>query len=308
MKKVGLVYDDVFLKHRMPDGHPECADRLVHVMDALRGSDVWDKLIQIKPRKATRIDLAAVHTERHMERMSKLVGYADPDTYLSEGTYEAALYAAGAVIEAVDQCKNGRIERAFCAVRPPGHHAEADRAMGFCIFNNIAVGARYAQKHGFNKVFIVDFDVHHGNGTQHIFDDDDSVYYFSTHQYPHYPGTGTINEKGKGKGLGATSNYPMPAGSGEREYYGIYHDILPGVIKDFDPDIILVSAGYDIHYRDPLSQIRISEEGVGSIVTSILSGKNVPAVFALEGGYDLDALAASVLMTVKQLLSVEFIP
>ncbi|TAL25135.1 MAG: histone deacetylase, partial [Nitrospirae bacterium] len=253
---------------------------------------------------------------------------ADPDTYISENSLDAALYAAGAVIEAIGRCKTGEIERAFCAVRPPGHHAEANRAMGFCIFNNIAVGARYAQKIGYKKIFIVDFDVHHGNGTQHIFEDDDTVFYFSTHQYPHYPGTGGESEKGKGKGSGFTFNMPMPHGAGDKEYFSAYNEVLPKLIKKFGTDMILVSAGYDIHLSDPLAGIRVSDEGVRNIVKGILSSakqsavspasggsaeadnqhsaKNseLPVIFSLEGGYDLEALGNSVLSTAKEMLLV----
>ena len=218
------------------------------------------------------------------------------------------MFAAGAVIEAIDKCKSGQIERAFCAVRPPGHHAEADKAMGFCIFNNIAVGARYAQKIGYRRVFIIDFDVHHGNGTQHIFEEDDTVFYFSTHQYPHYPGTGKDSETGRGKGEGCTYNFPMPFGSGDKEFYEAYRDILPRLVKNFRPDIILVSAGYDIHVKDPLAGFNVTNEGMRSIIRGILLRRtttylpSVPYVFALEGGYSLQALGESVIMTIKELL------
>ena len=173
----------------MPAGHPESSERLVKILDTLKNSDVWNKLVLLKPRRAGEEDILKVHTKEYFDTVKTFTGYYDPDTYISDNSFEAAMFAAGAVIEAIDRCKKGEIERAFCAVRPPGHHAEADRAMGFCIFNNIAIGARYAQKIGYNKVFIIDFDVHHGNGTQHIFEEDDSVFYFSSHQYPHYPGT-----------------------------------------------------------------------------------------------------------------------
>jgi acetoin utilization deacetylase AcuC-like enzyme len=299
VKRVGLLYDDVFLGHQNPQWHPESAERLVSIMEALKASDLWESLVKIRPRRASFEEIEAVHTREYVQRIKGArPGYLDPDTYLSEGTLEAALYAVGAVMEAVDRCGRGEIDRAFCAVRPPGHHAEADRAMGFCIFNNVAVGARYAQRTGYRRVFIVDFDVHHGNGTQHIFEDDDTVFYFSTHQYPHYPGTGGLKEKGRGKGTGFTANYPMAAGSGDKEYFLVYRDILPGIITKFEPDILLVSAGYDILASDPLAQIRITSEGLRAIVKGILSGASVPAVFALEGGYDLKALADSVLLTV----------
>jgi acetoin utilization deacetylase AcuC-like enzyme len=303
MKKVGFIYDDIFLKHNTPQWHPECKERLISIINTLKGSDIWNDLIHIEPQKADFKDIEAVHVHSYVERIKTFgKGYADPDTYISEGTLEASLYAAGAVIEAIQRCHSGDIQRAFCAVRPPGHHAEANRAMGFCIFNNIAVGARYAQRIGYKKVFIIDFDVHHGNGTQHMFEEDDTVFYLSTHQYPHYPGTGSESEKGKGKGTGFTVNIPMSAGSGDEEYIYTYRNTVPRLIKDFAPNIILVSAGYDIHIKDPLSQIRITEEGLKNIIKGILSGAEVPVVFSLEGGYDLQALADSVLLTVKELL------
>jgi acetoin utilization deacetylase AcuC-like enzyme len=302
MKKVGFVYNDIFLKHETPVGHPERKERLTAIVTALRDSNVWDNLVHIKPRKATFKQIEAVHDHSYVERIKKTKkGYADPDTYVSPKSLEAAQYAAGAVIEAINRCRRGEIERAFCAVRPPGHHAEADRAMGFCLFNNIAIGARYAQEVGYKKVLIIDFDVHHGNGTQHIFEDDDKVFYFSSHQYPHYPGTGDQHERGVDRGEDFTANYPMPAGAGDREYFLVYHDILPHVIRKFSPDIILVSAGYDIHKRDPLAFITITDEGIRDIVSGIVTSAPVPVVFCLEGGYDLKALGDSVLTTIRLL-------
>jgi acetoin utilization deacetylase AcuC-like enzyme len=309
MKKVGFVYDDIFLKHEMPAGHPESSQRLIHIVETLRNSDIWDKLAHIRPRRAMEEDIVAVHTKIYFDMIKKFTGYFDPDTYISENSFEAATYAAGAVIEAIDTCKQGDIERAFCAVRPPGHHAEADRAKGFCIFNNIAVGARYAQKIGYKKVFIIDFDVHHGNGTQHIFEEDDSVFYFSTHQHPHYPGTGKDTERGKGKGEGSTYNIPMPNGVGDKDYIFAYRDILPNLIKKFRPDIVLVSAGYDIHVYDPLSGIKVTREGMKNIIRGILLRSTttympyLPYVFALEGGYDLHALGESVLCTLQEMIA-----
>ncbi len=308
MKKVGFVYDDIFLKHEMPPGHPESSQRLIHIVDTLKRSDIWSKLLNIKPRRASDEDILMVHTKDYFDSMKSFTGFFDGDTYVSDNSFEAAMFAAGAVTEAVDRCKSGEIERAFCAVRPPGHHAEPDRAMGFCIFNNIAVGARYAQKAGYGKVFIIDFDVHHGNGTQHIFEEDETVFYFSTHQYPHYPGTGKDSERGRGKGEGYTYNIPMPYGSGDKDYYYAYRDILPRLIKNFRPDIILVSAGYDIHLNDPLSGINVTNEGMRSIVRGILLKRTttylppLPYVFALEGGYSLSALGESVLNTINEML------
>jgi acetoin utilization deacetylase AcuC-like enzyme len=303
MQGVGFVYDDVFLKHITPQWHPETRERLVSIIASLKNSELWDKIVHIKPRKADYADIALAHAESYIEKIKNFgVGYLDGDTFMSENSLEAALYAAGAVIEAVDRCKSNEIHRAFCAVRPPGHHAEANRAMGFCIFNNVAVGARYAQKIGYKKVFIVDFDVHHGNGTQHIFEEDDTVFYFSTHQYPHYPGTGRESERGIGKGKGFTYNVTMQAGSGDKDYLHVYHDILPGLIKNFKPDIVLVSAGYDIRKEDPLASIRISKEGIHGIVHNILASTDKPVVFTLEGGYDLEALSESVRITVEEMM------
>ncbi len=303
---VGLVYDDVFLMHKTPDWHPETPGRLTAIMGALKAPDIWGSLLHIKPRRAGFEDVLLVHTKEYVETLKGFgTGYIDPDTYMSSGTLDAALYAAGAVMSAIEKCKAGEVERAFCAVRPPGHHAEADRAMGFCIFNNVAVGARYAQKTGYEKVFIVDFDVHHGNGTQHIFEEDDTVFYFSTHEYPHYPGTGSAEERGRGKGKGFTFNIPLiplTSGSGDAEYHRAYHEILPDLMRAFSPDMVFVSAGYDIHTNDPLSSICVSTDGVRDIVRGILSGPDVPYIFCLEGGYNLRALAGSVEATLQEML------
>lgn len=306
MHKVGFIYDDIFLLHEMPPGHPESKDRLIAITDALGETDIWEKLVHIKPKRANKQDILLAHTNPYYEKLLNFTGYYDADTYISDHSVEAALFAAGAVIESVDRCRNASLDRAFCAVRPPGHHAESNRAMGFCIFNNVAVGAKYAQKLGYEKVFIIDFDVHHGNGTQHIFEEDDTVFYFSTHQYPHYPGTGDDSEKGRGKGNGFTYNIPMQYGSGDKEYFTAYHDYLPGLVKNFSPDIIFVSAGYDLHAKDPLAGIRVTNEGIRGIVRSILlSCQSIPCIFSLEGGYNLTSLSESVVITINELLYFE---
>lgn len=304
MKTVGFLYHDIFLRHEMPPGHPESKERLVVITEALKKSRIWEQITHITPQKADKTDIVAVHSAAYFERILGFTGYFDADTFVSNDSVEAALYAAGAVKVAIDVCTKKELDRAFCAVRPPGHHAEFDRAMGFCIFNNIAVGARHAQKAGYKKVFIIDFDVHHGNGTQHIFEEDDTVFYFSTHEHPHYPGTGSDAERGIGKGKGFTYNIPMHHGSGDKEYLSAYQDILPGLITNFDPDIVLVSAGYDLHSKDPLSGIRVTNEGIRSVVRGILTAKKgIPYILALEGGYDLTALSESVVITIEELLS-----
>ncbi len=304
MKKIGFIYDDVFLRHDTPPGHPESKERLIAITDALRKVDLWEGLIHLSPHKATNEDILLVHTAPYYEKIVAFTGYYDADTYISPHSIEAALFAAGAVTSAIDKCREGYLDGAFCAVRPPGHHAEANRAMGFCIFNNVAIGARHAQKIGYNKVFVIDFDVHHGNGTQHIFEEDDSVFYFSTHQYPYYPGTGSDLERGKGKGKGFTYNVPMHHGSGDKDYFAAFHDFLPPLVNNFSPDIVLVSAGYDLHVKDPLAGIRVTNEGVRNIVRSIISSrKDIPYIFCLEGGYNLVSLGESVVITIEELLN-----
>ena len=303
MSTVGFIYDEVFLRHEPPAWHPDSPDRLVNIVLTLKAAGLWNRLDHITPRKALPEDLALVHTPESIRRIRDLgAGEVDPDTYTSADSFDAASYAAGAVMEAVEQCRNNGMRRIFCAVRPPGHHAEADRAMGFCLFNNVAIGARHALRSGYRRVFIIDFDAHHGNGTQHVFEEDDRVFYFSTHQYPYYPETGKDMERGRGKGEGYTYNVPVLAGSGNKDYLAVYQDILPSVVQRFGPDIILVSAGYDIHANDPHANIRVTHEGIHGIVRSILTSADVPMVFVLEGGYDLPSLCDSVKITIEEML------
>ncbi len=306
MRKVGYIYDPVYLKHDTGEGHPEKPERVLSIDTFL--TPLKDKLIDIKPRKATAKEIALVHDIYYPQEIMDLCSaggtYLDPDTRCSIFTYEAATYAVGAGLEAVDKIKEGLVERVFANVRPPGHHAEYAKAMGFCIFNNIAIAARYAQNQGFEKVFIVDFDAHHGNGTQKAFYDDDTVFYFSTHQYPFYPGTGSADEKGVGKGFGFTYNVPLPAGTGDETYEDVYSMILPDLVYHFKPDIIMVSAGYDLHQEDPLTNLEVTTQGIGKIVEYILKTADVPFLFMLEGGYNLSALGESAKITVEKMLSV----
>jgi len=261
------------------------------------------------PRPATTDELRAVHTAGHIDRVKSTHGRThrfDPDTQAGPHSYEAALLAAGSVVDAVDRVLAGDLDRAFCAVRPPGHHAEADRAMGFCLFNNVAVGAARALAAGLRRVAVVDFDVHHGNGTQHIFEDDPRVLYVSTHAYPFYPGTGGLDEVGEGKGEGFTVNLPLPATMGDAEYGRIYGEIVEPAVRTYDPELVLVSAGFDPHRDDPLAGMAVTERGFGRIAASCLAGASGSAkgraIFVLEGGYDLDGVAASAGQVMRVLL------
>lgn len=303
MHTVGLIMDDIFLKHSTPPSHPESPKRLKAIRAAIEvRQDLKDKILLIQPEKATEEDLLLIHTEDHIGNiLNHGEGYIDSDTYISKNSPEVALYAVGAVKIAIDKIVEGQINRAFCAVRPPGHHATPERAMGFCLFNNVAIGARLCQKKGLKKVFIIDFDVHHGNGTQDAFYDDNTVFYFSTHEYPNYPFTGAETERGSGKGIGFTYNVPMKQGSGDNEYKKIYATILPECIQQFSPDIILVSAGYDIHCNDPLSSLEVSYDGIRWMVRTILH-QGFPVIFCLEGGYHLPALSESVVITLEEML------
>jgi acetoin utilization deacetylase AcuC-like enzyme len=304
-KKVALVYGDVFLTHRMPPHHPESPGRLEALMSELRSAEVWEEISLVEPRKASLEDVAKVHDMRYVRQVQEMgSGYLDPDTYVSEGSCEAALYAAGAVMTAIDGVVEGRWRRAFCAVRPPGHHAERARGMGFCLFNNVAVGARYAQSRGLPRVMIADFDVHHGNGTQDIFYRDPTVFYFSTHQFPHYPGSGTAGECGEGKGKGYTLNIPLPAGAGDDELQRAYGEAFTEASSLFKADCILVSAGYDLLSADPLAGMNVTHRGLRKVIEAIVRASGgVPIVFALEGGYDLRGLSQGVRESVEILAS-----
>ena len=297
--QTGIIYHPDYLKHETGP-HPERKERLLSIISHLKGTGIFDKLELIEPKSASIEEIQYIHSRDYIEkarRYSQLEMPLDPDTVLCKESYDVALLATGGAITAVDAVM-AKFDSSFALVRPPGHHAMPERGMGFCIFNNIAIAARHAQKMGKKRVLIVDWDVHHGNGTQEAFYDDPSVLYFSTHQYPHYPGTGWLDEVGIGEGEGYNINVPLPAGTDDSGFIAAFEEILVPAALEFRPDIVLISAGQDACNNDGLAQMRMSIEGfailayiVKSIAKESCAGK-VSAV--LEGGYDLKMLASSV--------------
>ena len=313
MGKTGLVYHPAYLEHDMGLGHPESPNRLRAIVQQLEQSGTVAQLTRIAPRMAEDEWIAKVHTAAYLASLKQHAPASgrvslDPDTSMSPGSLTAAYLAAGGALAGVDAIMNREVEHVFCAVRPPGHHAEANRAMGFCLLNNVAIAARYAQKtHGLSRVLIVDWDVHHGNGTQHSFEDDPSVLFFSTHQFPHYPGTGRESEHGRGAGEGYTINVPMEAGEGDDEYRAVFQNVLVPAADEFKPELVIISAGFDAHKDDPLASMGLTEAGYADL-TGIVAGiarrhAQGRILSSLEGGYNLTALAASVDAHVRGLLA-----
>ena len=303
MARTVLFYHPDCAEHDTGHGHPERPQRLHSIVEHFENRNLLDRVPVSFPAEAGVASLEFIHTSTHVERVSRLAAMGRPvvftaDTVVSPATYRAARLAAGAVQEAIDAVLENRADNCFCVVRPPGHHAEREEMMGFCYFNNIAIAARYLQvQHAIEKVAIIDWDVHHGNGTQHSFEYDPSIFFFSIHQFPHYPGTGARSERGRGAGSGYTLNAPMPAGSGDAEYIQVFQKELRPAIAAFEPDFILISAGFDAHWADPLGGIQLTEQGFENLTREVLSmaadhcgGK---VVSTLEGGYDLAATAAS---------------
>lgn len=299
--RTGVVKDSIFMEHRPGDYHPESPQRLEILYEMLDDPDIKGTFHLISPRPCERVDLERVHEGRYIDRVAATGGRQrvslDPDTQTSPRSYEAALLAAGGCLEAVDRIFSGDIRNAFAMIRPPGHHAETSRAMGFCLFNNVAVAARYAQaKYGLSRVMIVDWDLHHGNGTQWTFYEDPSVLYASTHQYPYYPGSGAFQEIGRGEGEGYTLNVPLSVGHGDPEFVGIYRRIIAEVGRVFRPELLIISAGFDIYQGDPLGGMGVTPEGFGLLARILIQmaeetcqGK---VLVSLEGGYDLRGLRA----------------
>jgi acetoin utilization deacetylase AcuC-like enzyme len=306
----GYVYDPIYLKHDLR-GHPENQQRLRTTLQVLEENGMMERLTLLPALPISPQRLQRVHTPdyvHHVERVAQQGGgHLDMDTYVRPASYDAALAAAGGLVEATRAVLDGEVSNAFALVRPPGHHALRSRGMGFCLFNNVAIAARYAlAERGLDRVLIMDFDVHHGNGTQDEFEADPAVMYVSTHQYPHYPGTGHWRETGRGDGAGSIVNVPLAGSVGDKGFARIFREVVGPVAWRFQPQLILVSAGYDAHWDDPLATMHLSVGGYASIAQALkdlaeeLCGGRL--VWTLEGGYHLEALAYSVLNTLAVLL------
>ncbi len=299
--RTGIVKDSLFMEHDPGPYHPESPHRLKVLYEMLEDPDLGSGFLLIPPRSATREDLERIHEPAYIDKVAATAGRArtslDPDTQTSARSYEAALLAAGGCLEALDRIMAGEIQNAFAMIRPPGHHAESTRAMGFCLFNNVAVAARYAQaRHGLSRVMILDWDLHHGNGTQWAFYSDPTVFYGSTHQYPYYPGSGSFQETGKGEGAGYTMNVPLSVGHGDAEYVGMYRRIFAAVGRAYQPQLLIVSAGFDIYEGDPLGGMAVTPAGFGLLARVLLEMAEEVCqgrmLVALEGGYNLEGLRA----------------
>jgi len=306
----GYVYDPIFLKHTYR-GHPESADRLHAILRALTEAGLQTALTQIPARAATRDELAYAHHPGYIARVEEVSarggGHLDPDTYTTPHTYQAAATAAGSLIDLTLAVVDGTVQNGFALVRPPGHHATPNRAMGFCLFCNVAIAARAAQRQrGLQRVAIVDFDVHHGNGTQDIVYDDPGIFFCSSHQYPYYPGTGSLTETGEGEAQGTVMNFPLKAGVGDEGFKALYTEVLLPALRRFQPQLILVSAGYDAHWDDPLAQLGLSLAGMAWLSQTLVAAADElcdgKIVFTLEGGYNLHVLGNGVANSIKALL------
>lgn len=306
--QTGIVREDIYMEHVMDFYHPESPERLKRIY-AMLDEIGPNNLTRIPARDATHDEIAYIHEPSYINSIYATKGKSirlDPDTSTSPKSYEAAIKAVGGLLNLVDALMEGKIDNGFALVRPPGHHAEKNRAMGFCLFNNIAIAARYAtKKHNIKRVIIIDFDLHHGNGTQHSFYRDQDVLYFSTHQYPYYPGTGWIDEVGDGDGRGYTVNVPFSYGMDDNDYIFAFKEVLVPISDMYKPELILVSAGFDAHFNDPLGGMRVTEEGYAAMTNIILSIAqkhcNGRVLYALEGGYGLDGLTKSVRAVIEEM-------
>ena len=312
MATVGLIHSDLFQEHLTGPGHPEQPQRLRAVLARLGSDGLTQQLDQLAPKPATDPQLQRVHPQAYLERVRSAaeggqIWVDSPDAPLCLQSERVARHAAGAALQAVDQVLEGHWQRAFVAARPPGHHAEESLAMGFCLFNNAVLAARHARAaHALERVAIIDWDVHHGNGTQHLLEEDGNIFYGSLHQSPHYPGTGLATDRGRGDGEGATLNCPLPPGTGDKHWRRAFErEILPA-LEDFAPELVIVSAGFDAHELDPLSDIDLHEESYAAFTHELLQATADCAggrmISLLEGGYHLDALASSAAAHVAAML------
>ncbi len=311
MQKSAILYDDIFLTHKPLFTHPENPSRLEAIVNKLKQELFFERVNLVKPKPASKEEILLAHTMNHLElvrssiRENKLM--IDEDTYVVKESWQASLTAAGSVIDAIDLALTQKYSSCFCMIRPPGHHAESNRPMGFCLFNNAAIGAKHAlQKYQLDRIAIIDWDVHHGNGTQEIFYESPEVYYFSLHQFPLYPGTGKENERGESKGMNYTLNFPLPAYTNGETYIKIFSEKIIPELASYKPQLIIISAGFDAHKDDPLANMFLVENDFAEltrIVKQFASSENIPIISALEGGYNLNALANSVFEHLKVLIS-----
>jgi acetoin utilization deacetylase AcuC-like enzyme len=290
MANTGLMFSEHGFKHTVPPGHPECPERLAAIREGIESANL--NLPKIEPRPATWKELGWIHTASHIGEIEKTCAeslpYPDADTYMMPASWDAALMGAGGAIEACGKVLHGEFDNAFCVMRPPGHHAEADHAMGFCLFNNVAIAAKWLQEEGgLNRVAILDWDVHHGNGTQHSFYDDPTVYYASLHQWPHYPGTGLAEERGAEN---TNLNFPMAAYTPAEVWLDTIKEKVIPELEKFNPDFLLISCGFDAHELDPLSSQHLETDHYGEITRMVKHLANGKIVSCLEGGYSLEAL------------------
>ena len=310
--KTAIIHHPVYEQHETGDNHPESPARYVAVMEALRAdAELWAELLELEAPLAPRGDVQAAHTPQHFKRVERAVsegrGYLDADTIVSMRSLDAALRAAGGACRAVDALMAGEARNAFLPTRPPGHHATSENAMGFCLFNTVAVAARYAQSRyqEIERVAIIDWDVHHGNGTQGIFYDDPKVFFFSAHQYPWYPGTGSRGENGQGRGRGYTLNVPLKAGTSARVHRSTFDAALEEIADKFTPDLIIISAGFDAHAADPLGQLLLADEDFVEMTRAVKQWAGSACagriISCLEGGYNLTTLGATARAHVRAL-------
>lgn len=308
MGKTVVFYDPLYLEHDTGFGHPERAERLEATMELLEKTGLSDKVAVDSPRDATLEEIELVHPAGYIEKVRKMAesggGYLDADTPVSPRSFAAALRSAGANLEGLERIFSGEIDNAFCLARPPGHHATPGRGMGFCLFNNNAVASRFAmEKWGVRRVFILDWDAHHGNGLQDIFYDDNKVLYVSLHQYPHYPGSGSYREIGEGEGEGYTVNFPLPARSGEEVYLAAFDRVILPIARQYEPELVLISAGFDGHFSDPLCSMMLSSNSYTEMTTRLkdLADQCCQGriMASLEGGYNLAGISTSMVNVIS---------